>query len=84
LKSFLKLGGKLKKKIFLKILENSQKGRTLLSHNNSSKTSENNLSILSAAQALSSVQNMSNKMSTRLSIQSKKRLVAIHSADKRL
>jgi hypothetical protein len=33
---------------------------------------------------MSSVQNMSSRLSTRLSLQSKKRLVALHSADKRI
>jgi len=39
--------------------------------------------MLSAALAMSSSQNLSSRMSSRLSMQSKKRLVALHSVDKR-
>lgn len=57
-------------------MQNSFKNKNL-------STTSGNLSMLSAALAMSSSQNLSSRMSSRLSMQSKKRLVALHSVDKR-
>ena len=51
--------------------------------NKNLSTNSGNLSILSAALAMSSSQNLSSRMSSRLSMQSKKRLVALHAVDKK-
>ncbi len=59
-----------------KVLVNSFKGNNI-------STTSGNLSLLSAAQALSSSQNLSSRLSSRLSIQSKRRLVAMHSQEKK-
>lgn len=77
---------KLTQKIFWSAVRSRKNTNEMQQSINSFKnksTISGNLSILSAAMAMSSSEYLSSRMSSRLSMQSKKRLVAMHSVEKR-